>query len=254
MKYLHLLTATAALCIATPAFAQDADQGTGMTFSLRTGVADLNNPQLSLIDEEGDNRIDTKLETKSGWLLAGEVGYDFGPVRLGLELSYNRNKVKGLNFRRFNGEAIDADDMEDFIDELVENEVINEEDLEGAELDGTTIKASSGSIAKIRQVGVMANIMYDIPAGETLSPYIGFGLGAVGTHLKALGEDDGSVRFAWQARAGVAFAVSPNVNLTADYTYRQTNAGNLQFGDSDIDYRFGKTRSSQFAAGVRFRF
>src|SRR3546814_6725936 len=72
------------------------------------------------------------------------------------------------------------------------------------------------------------------------------GLGAVGSHLKALGEDDGSVRFAWQLRAGAAVKVTKGIDLTADYTYRQTGSGKLNFGDEDVEYRLGKTKASLF--------
>src|SRR3546814_5837591 len=81
----------------------------------------------------------------------------------------------------------------------------------------------------------MANVTYDIPlGGNTFKPYVGVGLGAVGSHLKALGEDDGSVRFAWQLRAGAAVKVTKGIDLTADYTYRQTGSGKLNFGDEDV--------------------
>src|SRR3546814_7653099 len=77
-------------------------------------------------------------------------------------------------------------------------------------------------------------------------------LGAVGSHLKALGEDDGSVRFAWQLRAGAAVKVTKGIDLTADYTYRQTGSGKLNFGDEDVEYRLGKTKASLFQVGLRF--
>src|SRR3546814_2303164 len=82
-------------------------------------------------------------------------------------------------------------------------DIISVDDLDGVDINGTTISATNGSVAKLRQLAVMANVTYDIPlGGNTFKPYVGVGLGAVGSHLKALGEDDGSVRFAWQLRAG----------------------------------------------------
>jgi opacity protein-like surface antigen len=101
----------------------------------------------------------------------------------------------------------------------------------------------------------MAHVTYDIPLKGPVTPYVGVGLGAVGTHLKALGEDDGSVQFAWQLRAGAAVKVTRGVDLTADYTYRQTSGGKLQFGDDeDVVYRLGKTKASLFQVGLRFTF
>src|SRR3546814_20477105 len=81
----------------------------------------------------------------------------------------------------------------------------------------------------------MANVTYDIPlGGNTFKHYVGVGLGAVGSHLKALGEDDGSVRFAWQLRAGAAVKVTKGIDLTADYTYRQTGRGKLRSEKSGV--------------------
>lgn len=251
MKY-TCFAAFVAVAFSVPAFAQE--DGSGFSLALRTGVADLNNPTFSITDTISEDRLDTKLETKSAWLIGGELGYDFGQFRLGLDLSYSRNKVKGLEFRAVNGAAIPAGAVEDVLDDLVAAEILYPEDLDGAVIDGNTLRATSGPIAKVRQVGVMANLTYDIPVSNIVTPYVGVGLGAVGTHVKALGEDDGSIRFAWQARAGVAFQLSPAVALTADYTYRQTSAGKLQFGDDEVEYRLGKTKASQFAAGLRFTF
>src|SRR3546814_10256920 len=91
---------------------------------------------------------------------------------------------------------------------LGELDIISVDDLDGVDINGTTISATNGSVAKLRQLAVMANVTYDIPlGGNTFKPYVGVGLGAVGSHLKALGEDDGSVRFAWQLRAGAAVKV-----------------------------------------------
>src|SRR3546814_14253684 len=78
---------------------------------LRTGVADLNNPDFAIIDtwSEPNNRLDTKLNTKSAATFGGELGYDFGGVRVGLELAYQRNKVKGITLKSLNGTAITAE-------------------------------------------------------------------------------------------------------------------------------------------------
>src|SRR3546814_4862932 len=73
-----------------------------MYFQLRTGVADLNNPDFAIIDtsSEPNNRLDTKLNTNSAATFGGELGYDFGGVRVGLELAYPRTKVQGITLKR----------------------------------------------------------------------------------------------------------------------------------------------------------
>src|SRR3546814_3386247 len=63
----------ASAALATPAFAHD-EADKGMYFQLRTGVADLNNPDFAIIDtsSEPNNRLDTKLNTKSAATFGGE--------------------------------------------------------------------------------------------------------------------------------------------------------------------------------------
>src|SRR3546814_15360447 len=106
--------------------------------------------------------------------------------------------------------------------------MISVDDLDGVYINGTTISATNGSVAKLRQLAVMANVTYDIPlGGNTFKPYVCVGLGAVGSHLKALGEDAGPVRFAWQLRPGAAVKVTKAIDLTAASPSRQTARGNL---------------------------
>lgn len=250
MKKVIVCAALASAAFATPAFAEDAADK-GWYFAFRTGTAALNDPSFSITDVSvtPNVELDTKLKTKSAWAIGGETGYDFGDVRFGLDLSYQRNKVKGIELRSVNGTAITAGNVDDVVEELGYYY-----DIDGAEVDGTTIRATSGSVAKLRQLTVMANVTYDIPVGgDTFKPYVGIGLGAAGTHLRALGEDDGSVRFAWQIRAGAAVKVARGVDLTADYTYRQTGSGKLSFGDDeDVEYHLGKTKASLLQVGLRF--
>src|SRR3546814_5335753 len=101
MKKIITCAVLASAALATPAFAQD-EADNGMYFQLRTGFADLNNPDFAIIDtwSEPNNRLDTKLNTKSAATFGGELGYDFGGVRVGLELAYQRKKVKGRSGER----------------------------------------------------------------------------------------------------------------------------------------------------------
>src|SRR3546814_2900600 len=98
-----------------------------------------------------------------------------------------------ITLKSLNGTAITAEDLSDVVEGLGELDIISVDDLDGVDINGTTISATNGSVAKLRQLAVMANVTYDIPlGGNTFKPYVGVGLGAVGSHLKALGEDDGS--------------------------------------------------------------
>src|SRR3546814_10287247 len=102
------------------------------------------------------------------------LGYDFGGVRVGLELAYQRNKVKGSTLKSLNGTAITAEDLSDVVEGLGELDIISVDDLDGVDINGTTISATNGSVAKLRQLAVMANVTYDIPlGGNTFKPYVG---------------------------------------------------------------------------------
>lgn len=267
-KFVFAAAIAATSAIATPALAQS-DAGSGFYASLRTGVAVMADPKLDIsgtiagggegegemsalaVADDIDVTVGTKLEMKSAWALGGEIGYKFGGLRVGLEVGYSRHDVKGVKFRSVNGVAVTPADVADAADLLAYNGA----DLDGVEIDGTSVRAESGEIAKLRQIAVMGNASYDFALNDTFKPYVGIGLGGVGTELKVLGESNGMFRFAWQARGGVAFAVSPNFEITADYTYRQISKGKFNFSDlEDVDLRLGKTKVSLIQAGVRFTF
>src|SRR3546814_12882394 len=82
-------------------------------------------------------------------------------VRVGLELAYQRNKVKGITLKSLNGTAITAEDLSDVVEGLGELDIISVDDLDGVDINGTTISATNGSVAKLRQLAVMANVTYD---------------------------------------------------------------------------------------------
>src|SRR3546814_6725177 len=128
MKKIITCAVLASAALATPAFAQD-EADKGMYFQLRTGVADLNNHDFAIIDtwSEPNNRLDTKLNTKSAATFGGELGYDFGGVRVGLELAYQRNKVKGITLKSLHGPATPAADLYDVIDGIgnITNKQVN---------------------------------------------------------------------------------------------------------------------------------
>jgi len=94
-----------------------------------------------------------------------------------------------------------------------------------------------------------ANAWFDLFASRRLHPYIGGGAGAARVSIKDgrynstnLREND-DTGFAWQAGAGVAFDLNPQVTLSLDYRY--VDAGELSYdllgGDQpskvSLDYR-----------------
>jgi opacity protein-like surface antigen len=180
------------------------------------------------------DRIGFSIDTKAGVAFAGEVGYDFGLVRAGVELSYASNKVKGFKPTSLNGVAVSS----------------------------TTAAAGSTAINsvlgddnyKVQQFAALANAWIDIPVGEfPVKPYVGGGIGISSYRLKS---DEGSNkkdRFAWQLGAGVAIPVSGKISINADYRYRQVNGWTLQ-DDATSGIVAGRLKSSQFTLGVGYGF
>src|SRR3546814_11061087 len=141
MKQLITCAWLASATLATPAVEQDeADKGSDC--QLRTGVADLNNPDFAIIDtwSETNNRLDTKLNTKSAATFGGELGYDFGGVRVGLELAYQRNKVKGITLKSLNGTALTTEDLSAVVEGLGALDIISVGDLAGVDNNRTPNK------------------------------------------------------------------------------------------------------------------
>jgi OOP family OmpA-OmpF porin len=78
----------------------------------------------------------------------------------------------------------------------------------------------------------MINVLYDVPTGTDIMPYVGFGGG--GSHI-SWGDNfrapaapviyDGSnLKFAWQGIVGVAYAITPKIDLTLDYRIKGTES------------------------------
>src|SRR3546814_12487516 len=91
---------------------------------------------------EPNNRHDTKLNTNSASTFVVELCYDVGGVRVCLELAYQRNKVKGITLKSLNGTAITAEELSDVVEGLGELDIISVDDLDGVDINGTTISAT----------------------------------------------------------------------------------------------------------------
>lgn len=86
-----------------------------------------------------------------------------------------------------------------------------------------------GGRGSMRNYAIMTNVLYDLPVDFPVHPYIGGGLGAADYtpyHIRGEGMPystyvGGPDRWglAWQAIGGVAFDLTPNIALTAEYRY-----------------------------------
>src|SRR3546814_18302237 len=97
----------------------------------------------------------------------GELGYDFGGVRVGLELAYQRNKVKGITLKSLYGTAITAEDLSDVVEGLGEIDIISVDDLDAVDINGTTNSSTNSTVAQRRNPAVRENVTYDITQTTT---------------------------------------------------------------------------------------
>jgi len=176
-----LLAATGLCMLSGPAVAKD-----GVYFGLGGGVNWLSDAEI-----EGTS---AEFEFDAGFAVLGTLGYAFaepwmvGDVRTEVEISYREN-----NFDSISG-------------------------------GGTSL--SLGGDAS--QVFGMANVLLDVDTGSRFTPYVGAGVGFGQVSVNdlslagfpALGSiDDEDTVVGFQAIAGVAFDVTPQISLTADYRF-----------------------------------
>ena len=175
---------------------------------------------LALISDVDDSRqgID-EISYDPGFVLGGTFGYKFKfQMRLEGDLSYRRNEVD-------------------------EFEILG--------------RSQSGD-GNVTTTAFLVNAFYDFDNSSRWTPYLGGGVGLARVEwddVEASGGarlDDDAYLGAAQLGGGVAFRVTDNVDLTADYRAFATGVAEIddQTGDEvEIDYV-----SSSFLFGVRIRF
>lgn len=128
---------------------------------------------------------------------------------------------------------------------------------------------------------LMANLLYDLPLGLPVQPFVGGGAGLVHTSVAAQGRfpfcpicfrpaicfptcsidlklNDSSDRLGWQAIGGVSMALAPQWTLNA--TYRYLRADNVSWGTKVGGVPFANGRfsgnysDSSVTLGVRYSF
>ncbi len=246
MKHLFATAcAFSALLAASPALAQDADE-TGFYLSLNGGLAAVNDLDVSYYAPTGTfggtaarDTIDFSYNLDSAFAFGGAVGYDFGIVRADVEVSYHRNKASAVTLKGVNGTAVTLtpSDREEVCDYL-------EADSCGGSGNSFVFDGS-----RARQLSALANLWVDAPISGAITPYFGGGIGVTGYEL----DGEGEARFAWQLGAGVAVKVTPNISLTGDYRYRQSNGVTIEDGPGE-GLILDNVKTNTFSVGLRFRF
>jgi opacity protein-like surface antigen len=149
--------------------------------------------------------VDTSFKT--GYVLGGNVGVDWGTFRTEVELGFHHNKSASKAH-------------------LKTSYSVNGYAFDGTTYSSTSRDATVASDLKLSAWSLMANAWYDfhdiLPYGIT--PYVGGGIGFAQVKISGmldtikLHEKDSTV-FAWQIGSGVSFPITNSMKLFADYRY-----------------------------------
>ena len=188
LRTLLLANAAALLACAGAFLTSPAYAGEGWYVGLGAGWDQLNNPKI-----QGDG-LDGKLGTRDTAIIAGTVGYKLAdmPIRFEAEGAWDRHDTRTF-------------------------------------AEGGTTSLSDGH-AEIRSL--MGNALYDVPIMPRVKLSLGAGAGIGQDRIKfadpfAPGEFSTGMRtgFMWQAIGGVTFDVSRQLDLFAEYHYRDLRNG-----------------------------
>jgi opacity protein-like surface antigen len=163
---------------------------------------------------------DAKVESDTGWTAGGALGYafDFG-LRAEAELAYRHNEIDKFHVM------------------------------------GTDASVSGDTTA----LSALGNLWYDIPISLAVRPFIGAGIGMaeIGMNNAEAGGmdliDDSDWVLAYQLGAGLAYQLSPGLDVTAEYRYFRTEDATLKLddltGNADLEYR-----DHSVVLGLRYSF
>jgi outer membrane protein OmpA-like peptidoglycan-associated protein len=209
---------TTTLCAATVALSATAAMAQDSMIPATGGYATLMGGWTAHeIDDAVLNGARARIKLKDGWAISGAAGYKWeSGFRTELELSHRHNKAKDLN-------SI------------------------ATPLTGTQ-----------RDTSIMANLIYDIPTGSSVTPYFGIGAGAAIVDWNKISAGTGpvfdstSTKFAWQAIAGVAFAIAPRWELLADVRYKGSSNHHYKASIVASDVTGYDNRSTTAMVGIRY--
>jgi len=189
-----------------------------------------------------------KTKFNNGLAVSGQLGRAFdNGLRVELEIAYSEFDVSSHSNLTAGGVNIDGVDVA----------VLTRGTPDAANPTvGAVIADGQGDVSNF---GVFINVLYDIDTGSGFTPYLGGGIGYQGVDVDfkpsgvpvGKGDDDG---FAWQAIVGASYTVSSQLDVFAQYNYRQS------FERSKIELSLlpaslgVQSKQSIVSAGVRYRF
>lgn len=167
-----------------------------------------------------------RTDEKRGYIVAGQLGYDAGLIRVETDVAYQQTKLRGLTNNSY----------------------------------APLVNFGTGDAAGKRQSwNLMLNVLFDVINTDRFTISVGGGAGAVRSKIKnyqTAGQpvflNDRDWSFGYQGLAGMRFALSETTDLTFDYRYMQTQKAKFVDG-------FGtgfqtKFKSHAALAGIAFKF
>jgi len=242
-----LLTSTSVAAVLATASTADAASTYASIFG---GLSFLNNAGLkghsqTLLTSYGitlasQQSVDTGFKT--GFVVGGNWGVDWGNFRTELEVSYHQNN-SGKHAR------------------VTTHYSYHYSTAKGTPLSSTSSNSVVPSDLTLRAYAVMANVWYDfhdMGSSWGITPYIGGGVGVAQVQIdgalnnKSIFERNDSV-FAWQVGAGFSMPLSDSTQIFFDYRYFSAKDAHLYiepgYNGGDINANFD---SHNALVGIRF--
>jgi opacity protein-like surface antigen len=170
-------------------------------------------------DPGGGYDVEFDVEHDTGWLAGAAVGYgfDFG-LRAEAEAAYRMNDIDRLDVA-----------------------------VVGYDLEGD-----------VSTLSLMGNLWFEAPLTASVRPFVGGGVGMAQVSLndaEVQGTsvvDDSDWVLAYQVGGGLAYRVTPGIDLTAEYRYFATDDAEVELdGGGDGEYEYS---SHSVLVGVRYTF
>lgn len=92
-----------------------------------------------------------------------------------------------------------------------------------------------GLDASVEHLGLLANVIYDIPMDGNFRPYIGAGVGIGNTQVELEGEDADDTGLAWQVRVGATLGAEEGVQWDVGYRYLNLADFEVSEGDASLE-------------------
>lgn len=222
---------------------QDDSANSGaLTQSFNAGTDGTNPP--SVIASGTSLGWDTEFD--DGYAINGEIGKRFSHgLRGALEVSWAESDLKRHSGLEIGGANVDAADVAL---------------LTGAATPiGTTVgTALNNGQGQLQTLGAYANAYYDFNRGGVIEPYIGAGIGVNRVEAEyrpsgiAVGKDHDTA-FAYQAKAGVTYALNDNWDVFGEYAWRASDdiEMDLDLVPVTIDI---ENKQQTAGVGLRYRF